>query len=174
MSGIDELLRGLDSIPPSLKLRVHIPPDASFHPIGHYCQKAAALIRELASTVVDVADYPDGTSASVTVGDLMSRIERLEQEKHALSVNLQDKAAYLKYVGDALGQDEERETVWDAAQRVLSDRDRLREKIIAHEKLTLDERHWLSIRTGVIEALHERGLEIMSDRSCVLICPTTR
>lgn len=61
----------------------------------------------------------------------MDRIRELEQRL----VQLEDeKNAYIDYVGDALGQDHDGESLWDAAQRVLSDRDRMREQIAAHEK----------------------------------------
>lgn len=52
-----------------------------------------------------------------------ARAESLHQRLVALE---DEKNTYMDYVGDALGQDHDRETLWDAAQRVLSDRDRLR------------------------------------------------
>lgn len=51
---------------------------------------------------------------------LQSNLEALEDEKNT----------YIDYVGDALGQNDS-ESLWDAAQRVLSDRDRLREALKA-------------------------------------------
>lgn len=48
--------------------------------------------------------------------ELRNRLANLEDEKND----------YINYVGDALGQDHDGESLWDAAQRVLSDRDRIR------------------------------------------------
>ena len=55
-----------------------------------------------------------------------ARADSLHQRLVALE---DEKNTYMDYVGDALGQDHDRETLWDAAQRVLSDRDRLRTEI---------------------------------------------
>jgi seryl-tRNA synthetase len=56
-------------------------------------------------------------------------IYRLNAERDSLQQRLvaleDEKNAYIDYVGDALGQDDN-ESLWDAAQRVLSERDRLR------------------------------------------------
>jgi hypothetical protein len=52
-------------------------------------------------------------------------IERIRSNAVALE---DEKNTYMDYVGDALGQDDN-ETLWDAAQRVLSDRDRLRAEL---------------------------------------------
>lgn len=49
---------------------------------------------------------------------LQSNLEALEDEKNT----------YIDYAGDALGQGDD-ESLWDAAQRVLSERDRLREAL---------------------------------------------
>lgn len=50
---------------------------------------------------------------------LRSNIAAIEDEKNT----------YMDYVGDALGQDHDGETLWDAAQRVLSERDSLRAEL---------------------------------------------
>lgn len=55
-----------------------------------------------------------------------ARAERAEARLVALE---DEKNAYIEYVGDALGQDHDGESLWDAAQRVLSERDRLRAAI---------------------------------------------
>lgn len=64
------------------------------------------------------------------IAALESRVRELEAERDmSLSrlASLEDeKNDYIEYVGDALGQDYDRESLWDAAQRVLSERDRLR------------------------------------------------
>lgn len=61
--------------------------------------------------------------------DMDQEIERLCAENEDLRARLvaleDEKNAYIDYVGDALGQGED-ESLWDAAQRVLSDRDRCR------------------------------------------------
>lgn len=48
-----------------------------------------------------------------------ARLAALEDEKNT----------YIDYVGDALGQDHDGESLWDAAQRVLSERDKLRAEL---------------------------------------------
>jgi hypothetical protein len=55
--------------------------------------------------------------------DFRAEIARLRSN---LAVIEDEKNAYIEYVGDALGQDHDGETLWDAAQRVLSERDCLR------------------------------------------------
>lgn len=59
-----------------------------------------------------------------------ARAERAEAERDGLRVRItaleDEKNAYIDYVGDALGQDHDGESLWDAAQRVLSDRDRVK------------------------------------------------
>ena len=58
--------------------------------------------------------------------DAEARAERAEARLVALE---DEKNTYIDYVGDALGQDHDGESLWDAAQRVLSDRDRPRAAI---------------------------------------------
>ena len=53
-------------------------------------------------------------------------IERLRANALA---NEDEHIRYVDYVGDALGQAESGESLWDAAQRVLSERDRLRVEV---------------------------------------------
>jgi hypothetical protein len=54
--------------------------------------------------------------------DAADRINLLEARLRDLE---DEKNTYIDYVGDALGQSDD-ESLWDAAQRVLSDRDRYR------------------------------------------------
>ena len=57
---------------------------------------------------------------------LRDEIERLRANALA---NEDEHIRYVDYVGDALGQAESGESLWDAAQRVLSERDRLRVEV---------------------------------------------
>lgn len=73
------------------------------------------------------------------VQTLRARVAELETRLVYLEL---DKNAYINYVGDALGQDRDRETLWDAAQRVLSSRERIRverdeleAQIAAHQRV---------------------------------------
>jgi len=71
---------------------------------------------------------------SLVVPELVERLKRerdaLKAENERLRSNLaaleDEKNTYIDYVGDSLGQDHDAETLWDAAQRVLSERDRYR------------------------------------------------
>ena len=58
--------------------------------------------------------------------ELGAEIERLQSNLTAIE---DEKNTYINYVGDALGQDYDGETLWDAAQRVLSERDRFRVRL---------------------------------------------
>lgn len=62
--------------------------------------------------------------------ETLARAEKAEAERDGLRARIaaleDEKNAYIDYVGDALGQDHDSESLWDAAQRVLSDRDRIR------------------------------------------------
>jgi len=61
---------------------------------------------------------------------LLSRAaDEVDQLKSNLVALEDEKNSYIDYVGDALGQDHDGETLWDAAQRVLSERDRLRAEL---------------------------------------------
>ena len=61
---------------------------------------------------------------------LLSRAaDEVDQLKSNLVALEDEKNSYIDYVGDALGQDHG-ETLWDAAQRVLSERDRLRAELV--------------------------------------------
>ena len=65
---------------------------------------------------------------------LLSRAaDEVDQLKSNLVALEDEKNSYIDYVGDALGQDHDGETLWDAAQRVLSERDRLRAELEASE-----------------------------------------
>ena len=68
---------------------------------------------------------------------LLSRAaDEVDQLKSNLVALEDEKNSYIDYVGDALGQDHDGETLWDAAQRVLSERDRLRAELAgAHERV---------------------------------------
>lgn len=56
----------------------------------------------------------------------IARLRAENEELRARLVALEDeKNAYIDYVGNGLGQGDD-ESLWDAAQRVLSDRDRYR------------------------------------------------
>ena len=63
----------------------------------------------------------------------------LEAERDRLASSLtaieDEKNSYLDYVGDALGQAADGESLWDAAQRVLSERDRLRAELAECQRL---------------------------------------
>lgn len=65
---------------------------------------------------------------------IAARLLELDGENARLRSNLAaleaEKNTYIDYVGDALGQSDD-ESLWDAAQRVLSERDRLREALKA-------------------------------------------
>lgn len=62
---------------------------------------------------------------------LLSRAaDEVDQLKSNLVALEDEKNSYIDYVGDALGQDHDGETLWDAAQRVLSERDRLRAELV--------------------------------------------
>ena len=78
--------------------------------------------------------------------EMVAEVERLRAERDGLRERIaaleDEKNAYIDYVGDALGQDHDGETLWDAAQRVLSDRDRIRvERDELSEQLT---ESWIS------------------------------
>lgn len=68
-----------------------------------------------------ICDNADWTPKEVL--RLRAENERLRQNVAAIE---DEKNNYMEYVGDALGQADDGETLWDAAQRVLSERDRLR------------------------------------------------
>jgi len=57
---------------------------------------------------------------------LVETIARAKRAEARLVALEDEKNTYIDYVGDALGQDHDGESLWDAAQRVLSERDRLR------------------------------------------------
>ena len=61
-----------------------------------------------------------------------ARLAALEDEKNT----------YIDYVGDALGQDHDGESLWDAAQRVLSERDKLRAELAA-ARVDAERYRWL-------------------------------
>lgn len=72
--------------------------------------------------------------ADAALAERDAEIERLRANMAALE---DEKNTYIDYVGDALGQAADGETLWDAAQRVLSERDNLRADLAA--TLTLRE-----------------------------------
>ena len=79
-------------------------------------------LRELAEDLHSSTGYNPIAAALSLAAD---EIERIRSNAAALE---DEKNTYMDYVGDALAQDDN-ETLWDAAQRVLSDRDRLRAEL---------------------------------------------
>ena len=71
------------------------------------------------------SDYGHNRSSRL-LSQAADEIDRLKLNLVALE---DEKNTYIDYVGDALGQDHDGETLWDAAQRVLSERDRLRAEL---------------------------------------------
>ena len=100
--------------------------------------RAAELIERLLYSgrdeIYDASDADDicASLREMAATDQSAIIAELERERDRLQSNLKaledEKNTYIDYVGDALGQGED-ESLWDAAQRVLSDRDRLREAL---------------------------------------------
>lgn len=85
------------------------------------------------------------TAKDAEIAALRADVEeqiRLRDHFGSRLVSLEDeKNAYIDHVGDALGQSDD-ESLWDAAQRVLSDRDRCRvivDRLIERKK-AIDER----------------------------------
>jgi len=77
--------------------------------------------------IADPVDAQEaGESIAATVAALWEARAEVARLKSNLAAIEDEKNAYIEYVGDALGQDHDGETLWDAAQRVLSERDRLR------------------------------------------------
>ena len=77
---------------------------------------------------------------------LLSRAaDEVDQLKSNLVALEDEKNSYIDYVGDALGQDHDGETLWDAAQRVLSERDRLRAELAECRAAASDAAHMLEI-----------------------------
>ena len=77
--------------------------------------------------IADPVDaHEAGESIAATVAALWEARAEVARLKSNLAAIEDEKNAYIEYVGDALGQDHDGETLWDAAQRVLSERDRLR------------------------------------------------
>lgn len=79
-------------------------------------------LRELAEDLHSSTGYNPIAAALSRAAD---EIERIRSNAVALE---DEKNTYMDYVGDALGEDDN-ETLWDAAQRVLSERDRLRAEL---------------------------------------------
>ena len=79
-------------------------------------------LRELAEDLHSSTGYNPIAAALSLAAD---EIERIRSNAAALE---DEKNTYMDYVGDALAQDDN-ETLWDAAQRVLSERDRLRAEL---------------------------------------------
>ena len=74
---------------------------------------------------------PDALESERAANALLTeQLQKAEAGRDALRLRIaaleDEKNAYIDYVGDALGQAHDGETLWDAAQRVLSDRDKIR------------------------------------------------
>jgi len=100
------------------------------------CAMAEAEVLRLCAEkdAVKVAAWDKFASAVGERNALRADVERLRANIRAIE---DEKNSYIDYVGDALGQDHDDESLWDAAQRVLSDRDRVRvERDELSEQLT--------------------------------------
>lgn len=86
--------------------------------------------REVIDSLIEERDAYSATSMEMERENwrLTAEVARLKSNLAALE---DEKNTYIDYVGDALGQDHDRETLWDAAQRVLSDRDRRKSELAA-------------------------------------------
>ena len=92
----------------------------------HAAQIGAALVLNDGDWRLANAPRECGESIAATVAALWEARAEVARLKSNLAAIEDEKNAYIEYVGDALGQDHDGETLWDAAQRVLSERDRLR------------------------------------------------
>lgn len=87
------------------------------------------LIKLARSRTAVIQTHWDGCERDHAECLIQRLADELERTRDNLKAIEDEKNAYIDYVGDALGQDEDGETLWDAAQRVLSERDRLRVEV---------------------------------------------
>jgi len=86
----------------------------------------AHWLRVLANDLLGVSRH-GGARIAKEAADEIDRLSAEVRRLHNALVTIEDeKNTYIDYVGDALGQSDD-ESLWDAAQRVLSSRDRLLE-----------------------------------------------
>ena len=90
--------------------------------------KQTPLVDLLRLHAEDLHSAHGHNQSSRLLSQAADEIDRLKLNLVALE---DEKNTYIDYVGDALGQDHDDETLWDAAQRVLSERGRLRALIEA-------------------------------------------
>ena len=88
--------------------------------------KQTPLVDLLRLHAEDLHSAHGHNQSSRLLSQAADEIDRLKLNLVALE---DEKNSYIDYVGDALGQDHDGETLWDAAQRVLSERDRLRAEL---------------------------------------------
>ena len=91
------------------------------------------LIKLARSRTAVIQTHWDGCERDHAECLIQRLADELERTRDNLKAIEDEKNAYIDYVGDALGQDEDGETLWDAAQRVLSERDRLRADLLTKD-----------------------------------------
>lgn len=93
------------------------------------------------------SDYGHNKSARL-LSQAADEIERLRSNALALE---EEKNDYMDGVGDVLGQDHDGETLWAAAQRVMSECDRLRAELAECRE---DAERYRHVRTNPAMLLH--------------------